>query len=209
MENTQAIDSAAMTAAQRLPLLEAENAKLRQLVADLQHNVEVFRKLAFGPSSEKRRGSDPDITGPVAQGLLFFADLVAEAHETAERHGIDTSIEARAPKKPRKLGGRRKKFPDHVPQVTTRYELPETDRVCCCGNELHEIGCETARELERSTEPGTYRTTPEPNGTGTRDRLAPRSSSSASSGVSVGLQFRSASRSRVHLDGYSGTACST
>ena len=138
-----------MTLEEQLQVVNDENARLRQENADLRHNVEVFRRLAFGPSSEKRRGPDPDTAGPPEQGHLFFADLVAEAHETAERHGIDTTIEARPPKKQQKPAGRRKKFPDHVPQVTTRYELPEADRVCACGSSLHEIGFETARELER------------------------------------------------------------
>lgn len=137
------------TAEERLPLLEAEIATLREQVKTLKHNVEVYRKMAFGPSSEKRRGTDPDAVGPPQQGHLFFADLVAEAHETAERHGIDVSIEAGPPKKTRKPNGRRSKFPDHVPSVTTKYELPEEQRVCRCGDPLHEIGVESARELER------------------------------------------------------------
>ena len=137
------------TAEERLPLLEAEIVSLREQVKHLKHNVEVYRKMAFGPSSEKRRGPDPDASGPPQQGHLFLTDLVAEAHETAERHGIDVSIEAAPPKKARKPNGRRSKFPDHVPSVTTKYELPEDQRVCPCGDPLHEIGVESARELER------------------------------------------------------------
>lgn len=138
-----------MTAEKRLPLLEAEIEQLRDQVRSLKHNVEVYRRLAFGPSSEKRRGSDPDSAGPPQQGHLFFLNLVAEAEETAERHGIDVSIDTAPPKKPRKPKGRRSKFPDHVPCVTTKYELPEDQRVCPCGDPLHEIGVESARELER------------------------------------------------------------
>ncbi len=121
-------------------MLEAENATLHDLVKALKHNVEVYRRLAFGPSSEKRGGSDTDLTAPPEQGHLFYAQLVAEARETAERNGIDASIEASPPKKARKPKGRRGKLPDHVPTVTTKYELPEDQRVCACGSPLHEMG---------------------------------------------------------------------
>jgi transposase len=145
-------DSAAateMTAEERLPMLEAENAKLHDLVKALKHNVEVYRRLAFGPSSEKRGGSEADLTAPAEQGHLFYAQLIAEARETAERNGIDASIEASPPKKPRKPKGRRGKFPEHILTVTTKYDLPEDQRVCACGSPLHEMGAEIARELER------------------------------------------------------------
>ena len=149
MKMEKAETTSVLTAKERVPLLEEEIAKLRQENAELRHNVEVFRRFAFEPSSEKRHVADPDAAGPPEQDHLFFAELVAEAYETAERHGIAASIEARPPKKTRKPSGRRNKFPDHVPEVTTRYELSEADRVCGCGCALHEIGVETARELER------------------------------------------------------------
>ena len=50
---------------------EAEISRLRQENKDLAHNVEVFRKLAFGPTSERRSGrpevKDHPIRAP-AQG---------------------------------------------------------------------------------------------------------------------------------------------
>lgn len=128
--------------------LHAEIARLNQLVADLKHNVEVYRRLAFGPSSEKRK-TDAEPALPHGQGHLFYADLVAEVADAAERNGVDATIEARPPKKPRKPRGRRSKFPAHVPEITTRYELPEAARFCGCGHDLHEIGVESAKELER------------------------------------------------------------
>jgi len=49
-----------------------------------------------------------------------------------------------------KRSGRRKKIPDHLPEVTTGYELEEEDRKCeKCGYKLHEMGIETTKELER------------------------------------------------------------
>ena len=104
--------------------------------------------MAFGPSSEKRRPAS-DNEASKQQGWLFHETLVAEALETAERKGVDASISHEAPKKPKSKGGRRKKFPEHTPELTSRYELPKAERICACGGELHEMGMETCRELER------------------------------------------------------------
>jgi len=125
---------------------DAELAKLHQEIADLRHNVEVYRKMAFGPSSEKRTPAKPE---HVNQGHLFFAELIADAERTAREKNLAGSISATAGKPRKKKGGRRKDFPEHLPRVTTRFELPEDQRTCKCGNPFHEIGCETTRELER------------------------------------------------------------
>jgi transposase len=124
---------------------DAELAKLRQENADLRHNVEVFRKLAFGPSTEKRR---PEPSEHPNQGHLFYADLIAEAERTAEEKKVKGTIEATAGK-PRKKGGRRSDFPEHLPRVTSRFELLDDQRTCACGSALHELGFETTQELER------------------------------------------------------------
>lgn len=126
----------------------AELAKLRDEIEQLRHNVEAYRRMAFGPSSEKRKGATPEETDS-QQGWLFHQTIVAEAFETAERKDIDATISYEAPKKPKPRGGRRKTFPEHTPEMTTRYELPEAQRVCACGSPLHEMGFETSRELER------------------------------------------------------------
>jgi transposase len=51
--------------------------------------------------------------------------------------------------KARKSGGRRSKYPEHLPRVRTTYELAEEERRCAWGSELSEIGEEVTRELER------------------------------------------------------------
>ena len=133
---------------QALARLQAEVERLRQENADLKHNVEVYRRLAFGPSSEKRSAT-PDAAGHPHQGHFFYVDAVAEAKETAARKGIEGSIAATPPKKARGKGGRRSKFPEHVPSVTTEYRLGDDEKTCGCGSPLHEMGFETMKELER------------------------------------------------------------
>ncbi|MEM6706022.1 MAG: IS66 family transposase zinc-finger binding domain-containing protein [Acidobacteriota bacterium] len=143
-------DVQALLAQQRQQLAErdAELAKLREENEQLRHNVEAYRRMAFGPSSEKRRPSSVE-EAHAQQGWLFHETLVAEALETAERKSLDATISYTKPK-PRKKGGRRKKFPEHAQELATRYELPESQRVCSCGHALHEMGVETSRELERN-----------------------------------------------------------
>ena len=106
--------------------LLSEIERLRQENADLKHNVEVYRKLAFGPSSEKRGCKSAEGEHP-QQGHFFYEALLAEANETAARKNLDGAIYASPPKKPRGKGGRRSKFPEHVPNVTTEYKLREED----------------------------------------------------------------------------------
>ena len=122
----------------------------REVIAALEHNVEVFKRMAFGRSSE-RRPLPPDPGARPSQGHLFYAELVADAEEAAAQTGTEGSVGPTDKKpKPRKKGGRRKKFPDHLPTLRTTYELSPADRKCaCCKGELHEIGEDVRRELER------------------------------------------------------------
>jgi transposase len=117
-------------------------------IAAQAHTIDVLTRIAFGRSSEKRRAKLPaDVVG---QGHLFHADLLVEAERTAEAKGVQGEIVLAPPKRARKAGGRRKKYPAHLPRVSTVYELPEEKRSCTnCGERLHEIGDETTRELER------------------------------------------------------------
>ena len=127
-------------------LVIAQHAKL----ASQQHRIEQLERIAFGRSSEKRplppaKGIHPN------QGHLFLAELVADAEEVAARTGGEGSIAPSGPEpKPRKKGGRRKKFPDHLPRFRTTYELPTDARSCAaCSHDLHEIGEDVRHELER------------------------------------------------------------
>ena len=77
--------------------------------------------------------------------------MLEEAERTAALTGTQGEIELKKPgdRKAKKKGGRRKQFPPHLPVVRTTYELPEDDRKCSCGGDLHEIGQDVRRELER------------------------------------------------------------
>lgn len=116
-------------------------------IAQLEHRIEVLTRIAFEPSSERR--PSPGLTDQPSQGWLLFPELI----ELAERVADDTQqrgeVEIKQAPAPKKKGGRRKKYPSHFPVIRTTYELPSTERTCACGHDLHVIGEEVSRELER------------------------------------------------------------
>jgi transposase len=125
--------------------LKALVVKQRERIAALEHNLELLIRW------QQDTGSYGQSSGPLpenGQGHLFALDLVVEAESTSAAAETRASIEL-TPAKPRKSGGRRSKFPDHLPRAKTRYELDPEKRVCPCGGELHEIGVETSREIDR------------------------------------------------------------
>lgn len=140
--------------------LQRENAELRSVllardallaekdarIARLERNVEIFKKLAFGPSSERRAQSAEPIDP--RQGHLF-ASLLAEANEVARREHVEGAVEELHSGRPRKKAKRRTDFPEHVPHFKTTYELPESERACTCGALLQEIGEAVSKELDR------------------------------------------------------------
>lgn len=128
--------------------LKALVVKQAEQIALLEHNVECYRRMLFGPSSEKRRGESRP-ADHANQAHLFCAELLAEAERVARDKQVEGSIELAQPKQPRKQGKRRATFPDHFAHVATSYELPLDQRRCACGGELHEISKERTRELER------------------------------------------------------------
>ena len=134
--------------------IAARDAKLAAqdaLIRKLEHNVEVFRRIAFGRGSEKRGNRKlPESEAGMRQLHLWLTQLVAEADRTAEKTGAHGSIEITPPKKPERTPGkRRQKLPSHLPRVRTTYELPEAQLVCECGCRMHEIGEDVSSELLR------------------------------------------------------------
>lgn len=128
---------------------ETEIAQRDELLAAKDHTIAILTKIAFGKKSERRsRGALPE--DAIGQGHLFHADLVVEADRTAEAKRVQGTIVLSPPKRPTQRKGRRTRFPDHLPRVTTNYELEDEACTCKnCGGELHKIGEETTKELER------------------------------------------------------------
>jgi transposase len=134
-------------------VLSSQRAKLTaqdEELARLRHNLRVFARMLFGQSSEKRRLTGL-ASGHPHQLHLFLADLLADAERVAEETGAVGHVEVERPD-PKKLvpkKGRRKQFPEHVPVVESLFELPKDQLICSCGGELHAIGFEETKELER------------------------------------------------------------
>ena len=133
--------------------LLAENAALRATVAAqqdelarLRHNFDVLRRMLFGPRSEKRAEPVDE-----AQGVLALGDVAAADERAASEQGaqVDVSVPTAIPETSARRPARRSAFPNHLPRVRSRFQLPEASRACACGAALAEIGEEVTQELER------------------------------------------------------------
>lgn len=125
----------------RIAALEQQLAARDDLIRKLEHNVEVFRRIAFGRGSEKR-GSRKLAEGEAGgrQLHLWMTLLVEEAERTAEATGAHGTIEITQPATGRNPSKRRRKLPSHLPRVRTTYELSEEHLRCGCGCQMQEIG---------------------------------------------------------------------
>ena len=127
--------------------LQALVLELRERIQRLEHNNRLLRKIAFGPSSEKR---PIRVTGEGApQGWLFAPEIVAEAARLAETNDADVEVTIPAHTRQRRKKGRRSSFPADLPVVRTTCELAPEHRTCECGGDLKPFSEETTRELER------------------------------------------------------------
>ena len=124
-------------------------AEHKATIVEQRYLIEHWKRVAFGKKSEKRpRLVDEDLA--CGQGYLFHAELLAEAERTAKEKRVQGEIVSEPPKRRAPRKGRRARFPDHLPRISTRYELEDDARTCkSCGGALHEIGEEVTRELER------------------------------------------------------------
>lgn len=130
--------------------LQQQLAARDELIRKLEHNVEVFRRIAFGGGSEKRGNRKlPDGEVPTKQLHLWLVDLVAEAERTAEKTGTHGSITVTPPNPGRTPSKRRQKLPSHLPRVRTTYELPADRLACECGCQMEEISEDISSELIR------------------------------------------------------------
>ena len=121
----------------------------RERISELEHQIDVLTRIAFGRSSEKRKPTGIP-TGNPNQQHLFLTDILADAERVAEETGVVGHLNI-TPSKPRKgkKNGRRATFPDCLPVVEAVFELPEEQQRCSCGGKLHRIGFEETKELER------------------------------------------------------------
>lgn len=145
----KAMDPESLELPDDVAALKAIIALRDETIAAQLHTITILSRIAFGKKSEKRpRAALP--VDAVGQGHLFHAELLAEAERTARAKQVQGEIILTPVKRPKMRGGRRARFPAHLPRVETRYELEDEARSCKhCGGALHEIGAETTRELER------------------------------------------------------------
>ncbi|MEZ6038834.1 MAG: IS66 family transposase [Planctomycetota bacterium] len=133
--------------------LAARDAKIaaqEDLIRKLEHNVEVFRRIAFGSGSEKRGNRKlPEDEAPHRQQHLWLTELFAEAERTAEKTGSHGSITVTPSKPGRTPSKRRQKLPSHLPTVRTTYELSADRLACECGCQMEEFGEDVTSELIR------------------------------------------------------------
>lgn len=128
-------------------------------ISKLLHELEVLRKMHFGPRSEKsKKPLDPKALLPFP-GIAELLERVAQAKKereaaaaiqaqtaaTATAEASPTAPTAAAPKKSR---GPRGDFPEHLPRKVTRIEIPEDQRRAACGKVKKPIGVEVTQELE-------------------------------------------------------------
>ncbi|MEM7518546.1 MAG: transposase, partial [Planctomycetota bacterium] len=126
---------------------EALLAERDAIIAKLEHRIDLLTREAFGPRTERR--PTPGNTDHIAQAWLLFPELIELAERVADATQQRGEVEIKQTPNPKKKGGRRKKYPSHLPVIRTTYELPDAKRSCDCGHALHEIGEEVTRELER------------------------------------------------------------
>ena len=107
---------------QELAARDAQLAAQADQIRKLEHNVEVFRRIAFGRGSEKRghRKLAPHESG-MRQQHLWLTQLVEVADRAAERTAAHGTIELSAPRTQRKPSARRQKLPSHLPRMRTTY----------------------------------------------------------------------------------------
>ena len=126
--------------------LQSEVVALRNENRTLEEKALRFQDLYFGKKSEKTR---PDPSSVDWKEIpLFQAELLAEAQAAAEANNVSGSISSE-PGRQRRKGGRRSKYPAHLPRVETEYHLKDDQQTCACGHEMHLTGFETSKELER------------------------------------------------------------
>ena len=130
----------------RLKPLPTDTLTLHKMVQDYQLTVDemaeklkwyeeqfrLFKHQQFGASSEKATDQ---------MDLFNEAESIIDALEPDEAEPEETITYQR--KKPG-----RKPLSKHIPREIIRHELPESERICQCGHDLHEAGEDSSEQLE-------------------------------------------------------------
>ena len=149
LESTSEASDQAANAAIRIALLEAENGRLRadvdtreRRIRMLEEALRVLKADRFGASREKLNAA------PGQGGLFNEAETIMELSEVL---GAEVALQAtpqREDKRPSATKPGRKALAAHLPRILVPHELPESERVCACGDTLVEIGAETSEQLD-------------------------------------------------------------
>lgn len=160
--NKQASDAYAQkTSDELVGILRVKDAQISKLL----HELEVLRKMHFGPRSEKsKRPLDPKTMLPFPgiaellervatvkkerEAAVAAAAAAAAVTQSQAATAASASSTASTPPAPKQSRGPRSDFPDHLPRKVTRVEIPEDQRRAACGKTKKAIGVEVTQEIE-------------------------------------------------------------
>ena len=115
-------------------------------VAHLIHQIDVFRRMQFGPRTEKQSGPiDPKglLPFPSLKALLDEVEANAKARAAAQLALKQQTAKTRTPRGPRS------QFPEHLPRLRRAKELSKEELTCSCGCLRKKIREEKSQRLER------------------------------------------------------------
>ena len=120
---------------------------LKQMILDQQAQIEILKRMLFGPRSEKRRDGSADDSG---QGFLFepIDPDTEETQEQAEEEEPEAGSEhPRKKKRPRHHG--RRPLPPHLMRCVHEIHPPEGELTCpCCQTRKVAFSRDVTEELE-------------------------------------------------------------
>ncbi|PNV74132.1 IS66 family transposase zinc-finger binding domain-containing protein, partial [Leptospira inadai] len=120
--------------------IQKDNASLRSKISSLENLVLGYRKELYGSKSEKIDPSE------ILQGKLFNEIEESQNDSPGLYNGhADEKVEIHS--HTRKKPGR-KPIPDHIPREEIIHDIPESEKICNCGQELSRIGEETSEKLD-------------------------------------------------------------
>ncbi|PNV76231.1 IS66 family transposase [Leptospira inadai] len=120
--------------------IQKDNASLRSKISSLENLVLGYRKELYGSKSEKIDPSE------ILQGKLFNEIEESQNDSPGLYNGhADEKVEVHS--HTRKKPGR-KPIPDHIPREEIIHDIPESEKICNCGQELSRIGEETSEKLD-------------------------------------------------------------